>query len=146
MKKVYIEEKLGRKWVQKNGVYFTGCFFLENRLLTENEVYDYLLHILTVEDLTNCLTNLNGFFCFIIEKEDRIFAAVDRVRSIPLFYSTKNNVIISNDAEYVRKVVGDNELEPIAVQEFTARMVCGSDTLFENFHLSILRNIVKKTD
>lgn len=132
MKKVYIEEKLGRKWVQKNGVYFTGCFFLENRLLTENEVYDYLLHILTVEDLTNCLTNLNGFFCFIIEKEDRIFAAVDRVRSIPLFYSTKNNVIISNDAEYVRKVVGDNELELIAVQEFTARMVCGSDTLFEN--------------
>ena len=62
-----------------------------------------------------------------------MFVAVDRVRSIPLFYSTKENILfVSNDAEAVRKITNNVEFNSIAVQEFTARMVCGSDTLFSD--------------
>lgn len=128
---IYIEEKLGRNWLEKEGVFFTGCFFYDGGFLNDGQVYDCLSKIKTLDDCKILLKNLNGFFSFIIKTQNKVFVAVDRVRSIPLFYTTKDNkLFISNDAEAVRRVTGDIDFDPIAVQEFTAQIVCGSDTLF----------------
>jgi len=130
---IYIEKNLGRNWIEKGNIFFTGGLFHENTLLTDGQAYDCLSKVTTFDDCKMLLKKLNGFFSFIIKTQDRVFVAVDRVRSIPLFYATKGNILfISNDAEAVRKITNNVEFDPIAVQEFTARMVCGSDTLFSD--------------
>lgn len=130
---IYIEKNLGRNWIEKGNIFFTGGLFHENTLLTDGQAYDCLSKVTTFDDCKTLLKKLNGFFSFIIKTQNRVFVAVDRVRSIPLFYSTKENILfISNDAEAVRKITNNVEFDPIAVQEFTARMVCGSDTLFSD--------------
>ncbi|MEL3911679.1 hypothetical protein [Treponema pedis] len=130
---VYIEQKLGRRWFQLGTVYFTGCFFVNNKLLKDDDVFQLLNNVNSYSDLHCLLDNLDGFFSFIIKKENVLYFAVDRVRSIPLFYSINNDgLFISNDAEAVRKIAKNTELDPIAVQEFTANQVTGKDTLFKD--------------
>lgn len=130
---IYIEEKLGRNWVKKEGVFFTGCFFYDEVLLSEDEVYEYLSKVTDFDTLKTLINHLSGFFSFIISAGDALFAAVDHVRSIPIFYTRcAESFLISNDAEHVRRTVGDTELDSVSVQEFVGNIVCGSETLFKN--------------
>lgn len=130
---IYIEQKLGRKWFQSETVYFTGCFFVNNKLLKNDDVVQLLNNVNSYDALHCLLGNLNGFFSFIIKKENVLYFAVDRIRSIPLFYTINTDgLFISNDAEAVRKITKNTELDPIAVQEFTANQVTGKDTLFKD--------------
>lgn len=61
-------------------------------------------------------------------------AVVDRVRSIPLFYGTREQILyLSDDAEWVREQIADKRIDPVAQQEFLmATYVTGPDTLFPN--------------
>lgn len=129
---IHIEETLGRLWIKKQNVFFTGSFFYDGALLNADEVYDYLNNIKTFDDVESFLSKLNGFFSFIVKSTDSVFAVVDRVRSIPLFYTTKDNCLcISNDADYVRKLTKNIEMDSLSIFEFVnARFVTGSDTLF----------------
>ena len=58
------------------------------------------------------LEKLNGFFSVVHQHGDRILAAVDIIRSIPLFYTINNNhIFISDDARWIleqrdRKKIG----------------------------------------
>ena len=129
---IHIEESLVRIWIKKENVVFTGSFFYDGVLLTVDEVYDHLHNIKTFDDIESFLSKLNGFFSFIVKSDDLIFAVVDHVRSIPLFYTTKDNCLcISNDAEYVRKLTKSTEMDGLSIFEFVnASLVTGSDTLF----------------
>ena len=130
---IYIEKKLGRNWLQKENIFFTGCFFYDEVLLSEDEVYEYLSKVTDFDTLKTLINHLSGFFSFIIRADDALFAAVDHVRSIPIFYTRcTESFLISNDAEHVRRIVGDTELDSVSVQEFVGNIVCGSETLFKN--------------
>ena len=74
----------------------------------------------------------NGHFALIIKKNDTIFASVDKVRSIPLFYGYNNKQFyISDNARWVREGLGDEIPDPFASREFRyAGFVTGRDTLF----------------
>lgn len=80
------------------------------------------------------LLELNGFFALVAEDGTSLVAAVDRVRSLPLFYGSVNGTLfLSDDAEWVRQQVGDAETDPVAREEFQlAGYVTGPDTLFPN--------------
>ncbi len=88
----------------------------------------------SIDKWKKALVCLNGFFSFVHIRENEIIAAVDRVRSIPIFYGTTNNkVYLSDDAEWVRLQVGDSEMDPVARDEFQlTNYVTGKDTLFPN--------------
>lgn len=48
-----------------------------------------------------------------------VIAAVDRVRSHPLFYGeSREGICLSDDAEWVRQQVGDRAMDPVARDEF----------------------------
>ena len=51
---VYIEQKLGRVWFQSETVYFTGCFFVNNKLLKTDDVFEILNNVKSSDDL-QCL-------------------------------------------------------------------------------------------
>ncbi len=121
--------------VYGKGFAFNGNIFLENQSFVT-----WLLKILTdfsaekdfVEKLIQVLQGLNGNFALVVKTDKILFAAVDRVRSIPLFYGVDgNNVVISDDANYVRGQNADAELDSLSVKEFMLTgYVTGPDTLF----------------
>ena len=81
------------------------------------------------------LEQANGLFAVVVITPRKIFAAVDRVRTIPLFYgfTPSGNFIISDSAEIVRKEVEDRTIDPLARAEFLhAGFVLGSRTLMPN--------------
>lgn len=84
------------------------------------------------ESFAGLLSNLNGSFAVVLQGGQWVFAGVDRMRSLPLFYGmTDSRVILSDDANWVKKHVGDVEADPLSVKEFMLTgYVTGSDTLF----------------
>jgi asparagine synthase (glutamine-hydrolysing) len=80
------------------------------------------------------LKSANGFYALVCRHSNRLIAAVDHVRSIPLFYGQTDEVFyLSEDAEWVRQKVGDIKFDPLAREEFQLTgYVTGRDTLFPN--------------
>ncbi len=64
--------------------------------------------------------------------DHELLAAVDRVRSIPLFYGQKGaDFYMSDSADWVRQQVANKEIDPLAREEFLLTgYVTGPDTLF----------------
>ena len=80
------------------------------------------------------LKELNGFYAVVRQTPGLLMAAVDHIRSIPLFYGQKEDrLFLADDAEWVRQQVGDHKMDPLARDEFQlAGYVTGQDTLFPN--------------
>ncbi|HYD60717.1 MAG TPA: asparagine synthetase B family protein [Noviherbaspirillum sp.] len=88
-----------------------------------------------VTDLHACsdaMRRIEGFFALVRVMEGRVIAAVDHLRSIPLFYGVANgSAYVSDDAEWVRNAVGNKEMDPLARDEFKLTgYVTGSQTLY----------------
>lgn len=80
------------------------------------------------------LQALNGFFAVVRRTAGLLMAAVDHIRSVPLFYGLKNgHLFLADDAEWVRKKIGDHEMDARAREEFIlAGYVTGRNTLYPN--------------
>ena len=88
--KVDLKINKGFKWHQKKNVWAKGFLFDSNNILYEEEkILDYFLGVKNKEEFERKLKQANGFFSVLIQYEDRIFAAVDCIRSNPLFFSEK---------------------------------------------------------
>lgn len=127
------ESNSARAWI-RGSVYLNKKF---HRSVNASSLFSIIESVLGdehVADISNFLAQLNGFFAIVIQSGQNCFAAVDRVRSIPLFYGQVNGqIFLSDDAEYVRKSVGDIEIAPVARQEFLfTGYVTGNETLFPN--------------
>jgi len=98
-------------------------------------IYSSLCNDLDNEKFCRLLKEeIQGFFAIIIKKDDQLYAAVDHIRSHPLFFAKDEfNFYISDSAEWVRNQVKDLEMDPIAKEEFQlAGYVTGNDTLYPN--------------
>lgn len=84
------------------------------------------------ESVSTFLRQLNGFYALVWESESAYYAAVDHIRSIPLFYALKESTLyLSDDAEWIRLQVGNENMGKLAKEEFLlAGYVTGQDTLF----------------
>jgi asparagine synthase (glutamine-hydrolysing) len=82
--------------------------------------------------LEQLMLHYNGFYAMVCQQSEQLLAGVDRLRSIPLFYSLiKGRLYLSDDAEWVRLQAGDHVVDPLAWEEFQlAGFVTGPDTLF----------------
>ncbi|RAH38218.1 asparagine synthetase B family protein [Halomonas sp. SL1] len=88
----------------------------------------------SLNEFGQALTKLNGFYAVVQHQPGQLFAAVDHIRSIPLFYGQrKDMVFLSDEAEWVRQQVGDETMDSLAREEFQLTgYVTGQDTLFPN--------------
>ncbi|MGR4068153.1 asparagine synthase-related protein [Billgrantia sp. C5P2] len=75
---------------------------------------------------------LNGFHALVRRTGNGMVAAVDRVRSIPLFYGMRGNeCYLSDDADWVRQRTDETQVDDEATADFElAGYVTGRDTLF----------------
>lgn len=116
-------------------VHFRGAAFHQGAQIEVTGVLARLLASAQTKSQLECaLGTLNGFYAWVEQSTDRLRAAVDHVRSIPLFYGQReNSFYLSDDAEWVREQVGDTEMDPAARNEFLlSGYVTGSETLFPN--------------
>lgn len=77
------------------------------------------------------LQRAGGFFALVHRGTDGVVAAVDRARSIPLFYAVRGrDAYVSDDARWVAEQVGAVEgHEPAATEFLLSGFVTGRDTL-----------------
>ncbi|MFQ3787489.1 asparagine synthase-related protein [Halomonas sp. A29] len=75
---------------------------------------------------------LNGFHALVRRTGNEMVAAVDRIRSIPLFYGVQaGDVYLSDDADWVRQQLDEAHIHDEARADFElAGYVTGQDTLF----------------
>lgn len=80
------------------------------------------------------ISMFNGFFSLVWRNSTKVVAAVDRIRGFPLFYAqSRDALFLSDDAEWVRQQIGDEEMDPVARDEFQLTgYVTGRDTLYPN--------------
>jgi len=77
------------------------------------------------------LTELNGSWTVVWSDETELHIAVDRVRSIPLFYAVDGGTLyVSDDAYWIGSEIGCNEVDKVAQLEYLlAGYVTGDQTL-----------------
>jgi asparagine synthase (glutamine-hydrolysing) len=119
-------------WSITGTTYWKGSAFFEERLLDDSSIACMFSSIKNADDFISSIKQLNGFFAVVQQKEDTIYAAVDRVRSFPLFYSLKDgDFYISDDPLWIQKEIQAEEVDEIAAAEFMLTgYVTGSDTLY----------------
>lgn len=93
---------------------------------------EHLLEATSCSEISEALQQQNGFYALVWERGSQLLAAVDHIRSIPLFYALKDgNFFLSDDAEWVRQQVGNTTMDEIAKEEFQLTgYVTGQDTLY----------------
>jgi len=139
---LHLARELGIGWhssQEPTNAWAKGWAFGGDTLLDAQHLCEVLVSVASQvaqgqpHDLFNGLLGaLNGHFALAAETEGLVFAAVDRVRSIPLFYGERDGrLYVSDDAFWVKDQVGDNEPDPLSIQEFLlAGYVTGPDTLY----------------
>ncbi len=110
--KVYINPKYNwRKSKTKLGLLFYKGE-VENFQDFEKEKFD-------LREIINFLNQQNNHFSFIYQNKNRIIAAVDTIRSYPIFFSKSNsNFIFSNSAETIREKINIFEPNELGLKEF----------------------------
>lgn len=120
-------------------IHVCGCLFSDNSLLRARDL-PRLLGLaddafpcapLSSKTLVNALRRLDGHFALIIQQNDATFAAVDRIRSYPLFYSVHSGVLTLTDSLAEETLCADDDgLNLLAAYEYLrAGYVTGNDTL-----------------
>lgn len=110
----------------------TGKAFYEDNLYSEEKLCQLISTWNPKEKFINHLRKLNGFYVLVRHSKNYIIAAVDRVRSIPLFYGQKgSDFFLSDSAEWVRQQLGNTRVSELSKEEFfLTGFVSGQDTLF----------------
>lgn len=121
-----------RLWHTTGNVYVRGYAHLPDGRIAERTTLADHFKVETLAAFRERLDQANGFFSVIVQTPTQLFAAVDRIRSIPLFYgvTASGELVISERAETVRIAVGDRVMDPQARAEFLhAGYVLGPRTL-----------------
>jgi asparagine synthase (glutamine-hydrolysing) len=132
--RVTLRENFGFKWRVRDRVSVKGYFFLDNTMYVGDSAVEYFSTTKSFGDFRKKISELNGSFAVVICNDGEVFAAVDRLRSIPLFYSTSTNMLSDTGIA----MLSENPLARIdeaAVADFRlAGYSVGSRTLIEGTH------------
>ncbi|GLH64116.1 asparagine synthase-related protein [Parageobacillus sp. G301] len=134
MIEILLKNNSGFKWFRQDDISFKGYFKIHDNFTNSNNPYSINTKIKNQDDFLSFLHEANGFFAIVKEDAKNIFAAVDRVRSIPLFYGKKNGQFyLSDDAHWIREKVNDQDVDEVSKTEFLLTgYVTGKDTLYPN--------------
>jgi len=120
-----------KMWSYKDGASVCGTAFIKNIKITGETLCTWITGV-PIDELTENLAAINGFFSAINIGENSGWITVDKIRSFPVFYAQMDGkLFISDDAHWVKKQVQPVELDTIAKAEFMLTgYVTGSDTLY----------------
>ena len=110
---------------------FNGYFWYQDKLYKDLPK-DFFPQEYNPEIYSSILKELNGCFRIVVHSDNYIFAAVDRIRSLPLFFCQKGKeLFISTDAFELKKHLINPEFDPLTFTEFLLTThTCHNDTLY----------------
>ena len=130
---VELSQNKGTSWFSLNDVHVKGYIFDEtNNYLTDEALCQYFMKVSSLKELRAKLRSANGSFAVVSQQSNIKFAAVDRLRSIPIFFSMSENncTSICDSIQHSSKHAIDN----VSVLEYlSASYVPGHNTLYENY-------------
>lgn len=131
------------RWYEAEGVSVCGfCYDENNHIVSGQDLARHFASASDEENLARLLRGANGQFAVVVRREGFCAAAVDRIRSIPLYYS---NDAIGDQPYGLLQELGN--FDRIALQEYRA---CGNTfagkTLFESIRQVPAGALVTMTD
>ncbi|MCL2637206.1 MAG: asparagine synthase-related protein [Oscillospiraceae bacterium] len=102
MTEVYCVNNYGYKWTISNNIFFKGYFILNKILYRDESAVKYLSSLSNYDDFIDSVRKICGCFAIIIKKDDELWSAVDRARSMPIYFSSDGKAI-SDSAETIRE-------------------------------------------
>jgi asparagine synthase (glutamine-hydrolysing) len=109
------------KWFTEHDIHVTGFIRVRDRYIQDTELAEYFSAVINPADFEEKLLKANGQFAVIILKNNEVWAATDRLRSIPLFYSLANDEAIIGDSAYsVASEMNEAVIDEDAAQAFLA--------------------------
>jgi asparagine synthase (glutamine-hydrolysing) len=119
-------------WARRGATSARGYAHLDGRFLRADGIASALDACANDEAWRDVIRRLNGCFAVVTEHPDHVLAAVDRVRTIPLFYASGDGEgWLSDDARWVLERSGSHESNEIGSVEFgLTGYVTGAETLF----------------
>ena len=136
MIEIYVRDYAQNKWyrcsVENAEIYVRGYSYYQGQFYTGKKFCHLVLNLIQ-GDIENELRRMNGFFAFLIRTGSEIIAAVDHIRSMPLFYATEQqNVYVSDDVSWILENLQRKTINRESVTEFLSTgYVTGRDTLFD---------------
>ena len=101
------------------GLWIAGHIFEGSQLLSDDDAVGRLIAARRHADLVEQVAQWNGFFSVILNTPHGAFAAVDRVRSYPVFYAHgETELRVGSEAGWVRGAVPHSHRDDEATQEF----------------------------
>lgn len=134
---VYLKEKTEYQWIADEHIKFKGYFFLDEEFYSGSNAINCLRAQKNDTDMKSLLVRMNGSFCFVLENENQTICAVDRLRSLPLFYTRNDgNMQIGDDVDALVKNMPVRNILEISEKEFisTSLFVTGNKTLLEGLY------------
>lgn len=128
---VRIHLDAARRWSSVDGGAATGSAFRGGALLEREALARYVAGTNDSGAFEATLDQLNGFFAVIRHTGRMLYAAVDHVRSVPLYYATAGErFLLSDDARWLEAKLGHTDRDPLATAEFLLTgYVTGGETL-----------------
>jgi len=106
-------------WRNSHNTSLRGVVLIGNDELPVETLDRIFLEHEDVRAISEAMREFNGFYTIVHQSEDGIYAAVDRVRSIPLFYGHDHkNVYISDDPWHIQEMLGDHIIDERSKREF----------------------------
>lgn len=121
----------GPGWVRHGATHARGYAHLDARFLDAAALAERVEGCETDDAWAALLPRLNGCFALVSERGDRVLAAVDRLRSIPLFHAVPaSRALVGDDASWIAAQAGDPPIDEEAEEEFLLTgYVTGAGTL-----------------
>ncbi len=109
----------GEGWERSGDTYCRGCVLIDQVNISAEQMDEILTKSTDIEGVANTLTALNGHYAIVHRRNDEVYAIVDRVRSIPLFFSyDTSDIFVSNNPDWIQDMLNDHSINETAKREF----------------------------
>jgi asparagine synthase (glutamine-hydrolysing) len=121
-------------WNNNDKIWVTGFIRIGDKYLAKDELLNYFAGIDTIEKFEQTLKNANGQFSVIKKSSGEIWAATDRLRNYPLFYTLINgHFTICDDCNKLIGLQPEKRFNPNAFDCFlSSGYVINNLTLIDN--------------
>lgn len=123
-------------WYETDNTKVSGSAFFEetSQHLSAEQISIELQSCSSVSEIQDFIDQISGFYSLIHRLENKVVAAVDHIRSIPLYYSTDGDIITDNPREIIGEVK-TTLFDPVLEAEYLLTgYVTGKETLCPTIH------------
>lgn len=128
---LYLQHQQGFAWHQRDGWHVKGFLYGPNNEYLQGDAL--LAYVAQAGEPQIWLPKSNGHFIIVKQTGDSLWAAVDKLRAFPLFFTeTDGSFWLADDAIWLANKVGVKQLDPIAAETLrTINCVTGNGTLLQ---------------